>query len=380
MSYRMRPESVALLVAVLLLIGVERLSPEIVASTFGLACLLVVSLRWNIRPIALGGLVVAGIALRLQPFGVESDVLTTTRAAIDLVVAGGNPYGHGFAASSPPGAPFPYGPLELLWYAVLPANVELLASIAVLAILAAGRRCLGLAIYATLWPFYALASDGANDVSAGLLILLAILVAERRPVVGGVLIGLVSSFKLYALAWAVPLVAFGGLASAGGLVAGLVLGWGPAVVLWGFGPIAWSILDSEQMAAKAKPWYSVPWIFGLQDAEPWRWLSVVLGAVTAGLTFRLPRSRSAFVLGGAAIFLVVLYTGWWSSTTYLVGLAPILCWHLDDWLARSGRHDPVGDPEVEQQPVARLAAAPAADALDLGIEREQALEGAIELG
>jgi hypothetical protein len=380
MSYRMRPESVALLVAVLLLVGVDRLSPEIVASTFGLACLLVVSLRWNIRPIALGGLVVAGIALRLQPFGVESDVLLVTHAAIDLVVAGGNPYGHGFAVSLPPGAPFPYGPLELLWYAVLPANVELLASIAVLAILAAGRRCLGLAIYATLWPFWALASDGANDVSAGLLVLLAILVAERRPVVGGVLIGLVSSFKLYALAWAVPLVAFGGLASAGGLAAGLLLGWGPAVVLWGVGPIAWSILESEQMAAKAKPWYSVPWIFGLHDAEFWRWLSVVLGAVTAGLTLRLPRSRSAFVLGGAAIFVVVLFTGWWSSSSYLVGLAPILCWHLDDWLARSGRRDPVGDPEVEEEAVAPLAAATAADALDLGIEREQPLERAVELG
>ncbi len=331
MNIRMRPESVALLVAVLLLIGVVQESPEVVASTFGLAGLLVVSLRWNIGPIALGGLVLAGIALRLQPFA-GSDVLTTTRAAIDLVLAGGNPYGHGFAASSPPGAPLPYGPLELLWYAALPANVELLASIAVLAILAAGRRYLGLAIFATLWPFYAAASDGGNDVSAGLLILLAILVAERRPVVGGVLIGLVSAFKLYALAWAVPLIAFGGLAGAGGLAAGLVLGWGPAVVLWGLGSIAWSILAAEQMAAKARPWYSVPWIFGWQDAEFWRWLSVVLGAVTAGLTFRLPRSRSAFVLGGAAIYLVVLFTGWWSSVSYLVGLAPILCWHLDEWL------------------------------------------------
>ena len=60
-----------------------------------------------------------------------SDVLTVTEAAVREVLAGGNPYGHGFEESFPPGAPFAYGPLPLLWYLPAlddPARLELLAA------------------------------------------------------------------------------------------------------------------------------------------------------------------------------------------------------------------------------------------------------------
>ena len=95
-------------------------------------------------------LLAAGIALRLL-HGDErgSDVIATTHAAIDLALACDNPYGHGYAISRPPGAPFAYGPLALVWYALMPQNVELLASIAGLLLLAATLRlgALDLAAY-----------------------------------------------------------------------------------------------------------------------------------------------------------------------------------------------------------------------------------------
>ena len=37
-------------------------------------------------------------------------------------------------------------------------------------------------------------------------------------------------------------------------------------------------------------------------------------------------------LAGTAVFLATLYLGWWSTFAYLAAIAPIICWHLDDWL------------------------------------------------
>jgi len=48
-----------------------------------------------------------------------------------------------------------------------------------------------------------------------------------------------------------------------------------------------------------------------------------------------------------AIFLVTMFTGWWSTFAYLAAIAPIICWHLDDWLGLGRQRvvwpgDPVG--------------------------------------
>jgi hypothetical protein len=75
--------------------------------------------RWRLIAI----LLLAGIALRIlhaDEFG--SDVLAVTRSAIRYVSMGENPYGHGYLDSRPPGAPFAYGPLALLWYAAMPRD------------------------------------------------------------------------------------------------------------------------------------------------------------------------------------------------------------------------------------------------------------------
>ncbi len=48
--------------------------------------------------------------------------------------------------------------------------------------------------------------------SAGVLLLIALLAAQRRPVLGGALLAVAVAFKPYALAWLLPLLAYGGVA------------------------------------------------------------------------------------------------------------------------------------------------------------------------
>ena len=78
---------------------------------------LVVSTRRPIERAALLILLIGALATRYEIRSrVGSDVLDVTAAAIDRVLAGLNPYGVGYEQSRPPGSPFPYGPLALLWY------------------------------------------------------------------------------------------------------------------------------------------------------------------------------------------------------------------------------------------------------------------------
>ena len=136
-----------------------------------LAVTLALSLRWRLGWLVIGVLAVAGVAMRLDLLHAgTSDVLTVTRSAIETTLAGGSPYGIGYASSSPPGAPFPYGPLALLWYLPFRADprvVELAVSLLVLAVLALRGRPIGLAIYALALPLLLTASDGSNDTSGG---------------------------------------------------------------------------------------------------------------------------------------------------------------------------------------------------------------------
>ena len=56
-----------------------------------LALVLAVSTRWRVGWLVVGGLFVAGLAMRLDVYGVGvSDVLTVTRSAIEVVLGGGN--------------------------------------------------------------------------------------------------------------------------------------------------------------------------------------------------------------------------------------------------------------------------------------------------
>jgi hypothetical protein len=316
---------------------------------FILAALLIVCLRFDVGPALLLVLFVVGVELRVFSFHIAgSDVSAVTRAAIQLVLQGGNPYGVGYDVSVPPGASFPYGPLALLWYLPFrdPRVLEVAISCLICGLLAVRGRPMGLAIWATFPAFVALASDGANDTSAGLLILVALVVMERLPVVGAGLIGVAAGFKVYALAWLPPILAWAGAWAFIAGVASAVLVWLPAVLLWGAG----NILRSFQLTDinKNLPYYSLANALqylrvnadrGLITAAAYVW-----GALAALGTLFLVRSHRGVVVGGALIFVVTLYSGWWSTAAYLLAIGPVLCWYVDLWLgptsAETGDSDP----------------------------------------
>lgn len=326
-----------LLVAVLLLFQTGTPPQAVVLCLILVASTLLISLRWRVGLFAIGVLVVTGIVLRLDLQGKAfSDVLTVTRAAIDLMLSGGNPYGHGFAESNPPGAPFAYGPLALLWYLPVksdPHRLELAISVLLLIVFAVRGRMLGLALFATLPPLVVVATDGSNDTSAGLLILIALLLAQRVPWAGALALGVAVAFKPYALAWLVPLVAYAGVATLIPFVAATIGTWGPAVLIWGPGEILASLRQADAIHRTA--YYALAYAIGDNLHVPetvYSILRFVGGGVAMALTFGMARSSRGFILAGVAIFLATLFLGWWSTFAYVAAIAPILCWHVDDWL------------------------------------------------
>jgi hypothetical protein len=336
-----------------------------------LAVLLGLSFRWRIAPIALVALLLAGIDLRLAVVDTTySDVAIVTRAAIDRMLDGGNPYGTGYAVSRPPGSPFAYGPLALLWYLPWPdpGVFDLLISMVILAVLVVRGHMLGAAIYATAPVLLVIASDGSNDTSAGLLLLLALVVLPRAPWAGAFLLGVAVAFKPYALAWAPSLLAWAGASAVIPLLAGAAVFWLPALVAWGPSAVAQSFATAQRIGVDA--WYSLGQVlmrFGSPvPREVLDMLRYVAGTVVALAVVLTLRSSRGVIVGGILVFLATLYTGYWSTFAYFSAIAPVICWHIDDWLGQSDRRvawpgDPVGRltatvdrrvPLVEERPSA----------------------------
>ena len=314
-----------------------------------IAVTLAASLRWRLAPVAIVVLLAVGIGLRTLPPTGFSDVLVVTEAAIREMLGGGSPYGHGFAVSVPPGAPYAYGPVALIWYLPSlddPGRMELLASLVILGLLAARGRPLGLAIYAVTPALIVTTGDGANDTSAGLLILVSLLIAVRAPVAGGVLLAIATAFKPYALAWLPGLVAYA--AAAGPLLAFAavsLLTWGVAAIAWGPSPIIRSFQQAD--AIHGRSYYSLAYALGEPEGVPraaWQALRIGVGVLLAVASFVLVRSATSFVIVGALVFGATLFLGWWSTFAYLAAVAPVICWHLDDWLGLPGRAIWPGDP------------------------------------
>jgi hypothetical protein len=128
-----------------------------------------------------------------------SDVLRATTEAIDVLLAGVNPYAHVMQSTTPPGSPFVYPPGEFLFY--LPFRVVFgditrvdtwTGVLIVVLLLAAGVRAgfdavaLPAMLYAT-WGAAAFhAIDGSNDVSASFVLVLAlVLLAFASPTRAG---------------------------------------------------------------------------------------------------------------------------------------------------------------------------------------------------
>ncbi|MET0772639.1 MAG: hypothetical protein ABWZ82_06125 [Candidatus Limnocylindrales bacterium] len=332
------PTWLALLVAAALLTWTGTPPTMVAASLLVVVATLLVSLRVAVAPVAMLVLMGVGLALRAAAVGGGwSDVMLVTDAAIRTMLEGTSPYGIGYEESIPPGAPFAYGPIALLWYLPgqgNPGRMETLLTMLVVVVLAIRGRPLGLALYATLPPLLVTATDGSNDTSAGVLILVALLVAQRSPVAGGALLAVAAAFKPYAVAWLLPLLAYGGIAwPLTAFLIGSIVAWGWAVLAWGPRPILDSLAQAE--GVHAVPYYSLAWVaqdlWRMPEAA-WSALRYALGLLVAAIGWLEVRTARSFVVTGCAIFVVTLYAGWWSTFAYLAALAPVVCWHLDDWL------------------------------------------------
>ena len=286
---------------------------------------------------------------------VGSDVLDVTAAAIDRVVAGLNPYGVGYEESRPPGAPYPYGPLALLWYmpvAHLPRLAELLSASLVASVLALQGRFLGLAIYSATPAFVHTSVDGSNDTTLGLLIALAFLLASYRPALAGGVLAAAVAFKLSALAWVPAFLVWGGWRVAAAFGAASVLFWSPVLLVWG--PAAFIQSTTRANAIHR----DVVWSLGavlrewLGDATV-RALDTIrfaFGGLTALVTLPFVRSGDRagaparagrpdraealdrVIVVGTLVYLVTLFGGTWATFAYFAAIAPVLCLRIDDWL------------------------------------------------
>jgi hypothetical protein len=195
--------------------------------------------------------------------------------------------------------------------------------------------------------FVVAATDGSNDGSAGLLILMALLAALRWPVAGGILLAAATAFKPYALAWLPGLIAYAG--SMGPLLAFAVTTlavWLPALLAWGPESLLWSFRRAD--ALHAQPYYSLAYGLGSPSSVPagaWQALRIGAGVLLAVASLVVVRSAASFIIMGTLVFGATLFLGFWSTFAYLAAVAPILCWHLDDWLGLgSGRVTWPGDP------------------------------------
>jgi hypothetical protein len=331
------PVRLSLVVAGVLLLQPSK--PTAVELLAGIAIVagLIASVRFDLSRVVLVGLLLGGLVLRLDVTDrVGSDVLKVTTAAIGHVLDGGNPYGVGYSGSNPPGAPFPYGPLVLLWYLPVldaPRYAELLAATLVATILALQGRFLGLAVYAATPFLVATTVDGSNDTSLGLLLMAAFAVAVRRPALGAAVLAAAAAFKLSALAWVPGFVVWAGWQAGAVFAAGFAAAWLPVLAVWGTGPVLHSLQLANTLHREVT--WSLGWILEeLTGRAPaaLNTFKYVAGAGVAVMTAPFSRSLDAVILGGALVYLVTLFAGTWATYAYFAALAPVLCWRLDDWL------------------------------------------------
>ena len=175
--------------------------------------------------------IAAGILLRWNNFwpGGSSDVMNAVDEALRTLFSGGNPYDHYYTTTRPAGGIMPYPPGQLLLH--LPGWLvggyqgarltELAAAIAGMTALgwlalrfAPAIGLVGLALYAGLPNLIELTGDGSNDTSAGVVILLAVVVVAwaagrsfsgRSAIAAGVAVGLALGTKQSALLFGITL-------------------------------------------------------------------------------------------------------------------------------------------------------------------------------
>jgi hypothetical protein len=253
-----------------------------------------VAWAWKTEPWKAASALAGGsMFLRLAYIGTaHDDQIIVTQAALGRVLHGLSPYGVGYAQSTPSGAPFPYGPLALLWWIPGPA-VELAAAAGIMALLIHYRSWLALAVFCAFPPFVFL-NTSVNDYSPALLIGLGLVLLPRWQ--GAVLMAAAVALKPYAIAWFLPAIGFAGLPALLALSGVTALLWSP-LLFWGPG----TFVESIRMV----------------DVDHASSLVRYLAAPLSALGF-LWRSRTAMVLTGSASFAVLMLSSGWWSLGYLV--------------------------------------------------------------
>jgi hypothetical protein len=335
---------------------------------------LVVSTRRPIVRATILMLLIGALATRYEiREQVGSDVLDVTAAAIDRVLAGLNPYGVSYEESRPPGSPYPYGPLALLWYVPvthMPRLAELLSASLIVLVLALQGRLLGLAIYAATPALVHTSVDGSNDTTLGLLIALTFLLASHRPALAGVVLAGAVAFKLSAAAWVPAFLVWGGWRVAAAFGGASALFWSPVLFVWGPAAFVQSTAQANAMhrdmvwsiGAVLRDWLGEATVRVLDT------LRFAFGGLTALVTLpfirrgdrggapnrteapnraeepnrteapnrsEAPNQAEALdrvIVAGTLVYLVTLFGGTWATFAYFAAIAPVLCLRVDDWL------------------------------------------------
>lgn len=297
-------------------------------------------------------MVAGGIVLRLSLVGIwEADPVAVTVAAGEAALRGYNPYGHGYGASVPPDAPFPYGPLALIWG--LPGQiVESGAAVATMLLFVATGSWLTLGLYAADSFAVHSATQGVNDLSPGLLIALAFLLLRRWPLLGGIVLAMAAAIKPYAFAWFPAAVGYAGLPALAGLIGMSAVLWSP-LLDWGVG----SYLKSVAMARAI---HFTPNALNLPELR-------ILGLplAIAGLWAR--RWEMAIAIG-TLVFMVVLFFDHWASKGYWLAVIPIVGIAFEAWAVR---HAPAFVAYLRR--LSRPVAQPAPEAVAMSLAESRTL-------
>ncbi|MBA2634573.1 MAG: hypothetical protein H0U86_16515, partial [Chloroflexi bacterium] len=273
----------------------------------GTGALLLSALVLRRMPWAFGAaVIVAGIVLRvpyLEPR--DADQIIVAQQAGWAAFAGQNPY---VGVYGPFGQGFVYGPLALGWWLVGGPWVEVVASVAMLVLLAGQRAWLTLGVMAAWEPVAALPLSGVNDYSPALLIAGAMILLRSHAVWGAALLAVAAALKPYAAAWFLPAIGYGGWHATLTLVGLSAVLWSP-LLAWGPG----NLLRNVEVGRAAHP---EPNSLNIPE---WRWLGAI--PAVAGL---LARQWDVMCLAGCAAFVLVLFLDRWASTAYWFAAVPII--------------------------------------------------------
>jgi hypothetical protein len=284
-----------------------------------LPCLAAVAFR--ARPVfAATAIGIGATVLRLSYLGIGySTQVDHARSAGQIALAGESPYG-ALIPTAGLAEPYVYGPLGLIWWQP-GVIIELLAAVAVTAILIRTGSWLTLAAYSGLPFSIYLTTTGVNDYSPGFLITVALLLLRARPVGGAVVLAIAAGVKPYAFAWFLSAIGYGRwrVLLTLGLTTGLV--WSPLLV-WGPAALLRSLELHREVHPESANTVNIPIL---------QWTAIPIAVV--GVLFR--RWEWAVLIGSAA-FVVFLFFGWWASLGYWIAVLPVAGIALERlWVRRS---------------------------------------------